>query len=430
MRLLYSLAYMAETGIFALLVWRLYSSIFEKARVRKDTELLCFSLYFTLTILLQFVPQMELCLLGKLLLLGMLTLLYEAHWTKKLFCALSLFLFNTLIHYGLIFLSGAGRLLLFHPAHVNGLIGAGTECLCLYLFVRLITFAGKHLQTNADAVMDWAVAFVIPLCAACFLCVSLLRARERFDSLLSLSLLLLVTVNLLALFTCWFRALKSRLVLVSYQNKYYQNQLEILEASESSIKGLRHDLENHMLTLSHLLQEDRLSQAREYLAAAHAQLDSARALSSTGNSCVDSLINYKLHHLKTADVGLDYQAEIPSRLQIDAFDLTVILGNLLDNALEALDRLPASAQKELSLHLKYDRGRLLIKMTNTCDRVKPSALGLLTRKRDPSRHGIGLKNVRAAIDKYQGHLKTVFAQNTFTAYVIVYEPLCETDMSS
>lgn len=422
MRLLYCFAYLAGNGIFTLLTWKFYSAIFEKAKVRKDIELLCFSLYFTLTILLLYISSEELRLFGNLILLALPTLLYQAHWTKKLFCALSLFLFSAFSHYGLVFLSGEGHFLLYHPDRFRAVIGVALECLFVYLFIRLLTFAAKHLQSNANAVMDWAVAFVVPLCAAFLLCIALIRTDSGFNSLFFISILLLVTVNLLALFTYWFRTLKARMELISYQNKYYQNQLEIIEASESSVKSLRHDLENHLLTLSHLLQEENLPQARKYLTAAHAQLDAARVLSRTGNSCIDSLINYKLHHLEDAGVHLDYQAEIPSQLQIDAFDLTVILGNLLDNALEALDRLPASEEKDLSLHLKYDRGRLLIKISNTCDEVKHSSRGLLTRKTHPAIHGIGLKNVRAAIDKYQGHLKTTFSQNRFTAYAIIYEP--------
>lgn len=365
MRLLYCFAYLTGSGIFTLLTWKFYSAIFEKAKVRKDIELLCFSLYFTLTILLLYISSEELRLFGNLILLALPTLLYQAHWTKKLFCALSLFLFSAFSHYGLVFLSGEGHFLLYHPDRFRAVIGVALECLFVYLFIRLLTFAAKHLQSNANAVMDWAVAFVVPLCAAFLLCIALIRTDSGFNSLFFISILLLVTVNLLALFTYWFRTLKARMELISYQNKYYQNQLEIIEASESSVKSLRHDLENHLLTLSHLLQEENLPQARKYLTAAHAQLDAA---------------------------------------------------------LEALDRLPASEEKDLSLHLKYDRGRLLIKISNTCDKVKHSSRGLLTRKTHPAIHGIGLKNVRAAIDKYQGHLKTTFSQNRFTAYAIIYEP--------
>lgn len=424
MRLLYYLAYITGAGVFTLLTWKFYGSIFRKAKVQKDTELLCFSLYFTLTIVLQqFVSSAQIQLNACLLLLALLTMLYQDHWTKKVFAVLSLSLFSTLIHYELIFLSGRGNLLLFQPESFNSIIGITLECFFFYLFVTLIIFTWNYLHNNIAAAMNWTVAFILPLCAAFLLCVSLTRTERDFDSPFFFSILLLVTVNLIALFSYWHRALKTRVESVAYQNKFYKNQLEIIETSEASLKSLRHDLENHMLILSDLLKEENLSEAREYLAAVRSQLDASRVLSNTGNSSIDSLVNYKLRALADSDVHLDYQAEIPSKLGIDAFDLTIILGNLLDNALEALERLPASTEKNLSLHLKYDRGRLLIKISNTYDgRFLSSASGLLTRKKNPSAHGIGLKNVRAAADKYQGYMKTACGKDLFTACVIIYEP--------
>lgn len=425
MRILYYLAYIAGSGVFTLLTWKFFRSVFAKPKVQKDTELLCFSLYFTLTICLQqFTVHMGLRLVGNLLLLGLLTALYEAYWTKKVFSALSLFLFTTFIHYGLIFISGRGHLLLFHPESFNSIIGITLECLFFYLFLALFAFIENHLHSNTAAIISWAAAFLIPLCAALLLCVYLVLVQKEgaFDPLLSFSLLVLVSVNLLALCAYWFRALKTKVELISYQNKYYKNQLDTIEAAEAAFKSLRHDLKNHLVILSNLLKEESPDRAREYLSAMCEQFDSSKGLSNTGNSSIDSLINYKLRSLATHNISLSYRAEIPSKLQIDSFDLTVILGNLLDNALEALERLPASENKKLQLFLKYDRGRLLITVANTYDGVVASShTGLLTRKKNPLFHGIGLKNVRAAADKYQGHLKISHEQKLFTVHVILYE---------
>ena len=203
---------------------------------------------------------------------------------------------------------------------------------------------------------------------------------------------------------------------------YYQNQLEVIAASEAAFKSLRHDLKNHLLIVFDALNEERPDYAKEYLTMICAELDSPRALSRTGNCTIDSLINYKLYNLSNLGIHLDYHAEIPPKLNIDAFDLTVILGNLLDNALESLARLSPSKEKTLSIYLKYDGGRLSVKISNTYDGVvHTSNTGLRTRKKDSSIHGIGLKNVRTAIGKYDGILKITHNQKLFTVYAILYE---------
>lgn len=427
MKTIYFLAYIAGNGFFAILTWKYYSSIFAKSKASKSMELLCYSSYFTATIFLQqFVTDVEFRLLGGLILLSLLSLLYQDYWAKKIFSVLSLFLFNNFVHYGLIFLSGKGDLLLFTPGSFNALIGIALECILFYAFFMFVILVRNLLQNNTIAVVDWTIAFITPLCIASLLCISLVRPEKNFDFLFFFSILLLVTINILALFSHGFRTLRSKVKLISYQNSYYQNQLEIIETSASAFKSLRHDLKNHLLILSDLLDEETIDQAKGYLSTIFAELDSPKALSKTGNSTIDSLINYKLYDIQNQGIRLDYQAEIPSKLNIDAFDLTVILGNLLDNALESLERLPASQDRRLSVHLKYDSGRLTIKISNSYDGVLlPSDAGLLTTKKDPSIHGIGLKNVRNTISKYHGALRLTHDQSLFNVYAIIYEPPIE-----
>ena len=199
-----------------------------------------------------------------------------------------------------------------------------------------------------------------------------------------------------------------------------------METSDAALKSLRHDLKNHLLTLSDFLEQDKTSEAKKYLHALSGSLNWGSALSKTGNSTIDSLINYKLHSIQLLGLRPDYLAEIPSRLNINPFDLTVILGNLLDNATEALKKLPSDAEKHLSVTLKYDRGRFIIRISNTYDpfSLSPSKR-LLSTKSEPHLHGIGLKNVQTAAAKYDGILKITRESRTFTADVILCEPAQE-----
>lgn len=247
-------------------------------------------------------------------------------------------------------------------------------------------------------------------------------AERDSDFLFLFAILLLVTINILALVFHGFGILRARLKFSSHQNQYYQNQLKIIEASEKTFKSLRHDLKNHLIILSDALDQNDLRGARAYLSAISSALSSFGALSKTGNHAIDSLINFKLYNTAESGIALEYFTEIPTDLKIDTFDLTVILGNLLDNALEALSRLSAPKEKKLSVTLKYHSGRLIIKISNTYDGVVSSAgAKFFTRKKDPALHGIGLSNVRAAISKYDGDLKIVHDKDIFTVCAIIYE---------
>lgn len=428
MKWIYFLTYIAQIGIFTFLTQKFYHIAFGKTKVQKETELLCYCSYFTLTIVLQlYIPEEEIQMTGSLALLALLSLLYEDYKAKKVFSVLSLFLFNTLTHCALLFLSGHGNLQLFSQNTFSGMFGIFLECLTFYGFCIAVSSLQHMLQSDSITESSRA-AFAALICIVCLLWFSALATlwiEDRFDILPSI-LLLLIAVALLTLLFHSFRTVRNQLNLASYQNKYYQNQLELMETSDAALKSLRHDLKNHLLTLSHFLEQDKTSEAKKYLHALSGSLNSGSALSKTGNSTIDSLINYKLHSIHFADLQLDYRAEIPSRLNINPFDLTVILGNLLDNATEALRKLPSDMKNHLSISLKYDRGRFIIRISNSYDPFSLSSpKRLLSTMSEPHLHGIGLKNVQTAAAKYDGILKITRKHRTFTASVILFEPAQE-----
>lgn len=272
--------------------------------------------------------------------------------------------------------------------------------------------------------INLTVAFFVPLCAVLLLCGFLIQTNQKINLSLFLGILLIGLLNLFALFSYGSKILKKRFAFIDSQNKSYQNQLAIIETSETAFKKLRHDLKNHLLVLSDFLQREDLSHAKAYLNKIFKELEPSEPLSDTGNNIIDSIINYKLHDAKVQGIRLSYQAAIPSDLKIDPFDLTVILGNLLDNALEALEKVPSQEEKELSIHFTYDSNRLILKVSNTFDgALFSSGKRFLTRKKEPDFHGIGLGNIQTTVSRYHGATKISHDEKRFTVLVLIYDML-------
>ena len=121
----------------------------------------------------------------------------------------------------------------------------------------------------------------------------------------------------------------------------------------------------------------------------------------TGNIVTDSLVEY---WQRTAEnVGIEFQAElsIPMEMPFKGADISLILGNLLENAAEGAGK--ARERKYIKLKVKYDKKNLLIVVENSYGgeliKVKEE---LRTTKKDAANHGIGLASVRRAVRKYQG----------------------------
>ncbi|MCI6042346.1 ATP-binding protein, partial [bacterium] len=123
---------------------------------------------------------------------------------------------------------------------------------------------------------------------------------------------------------------------------------------------------------------------------------------NTGNIVTDSLVGY---WKRTAEnKGIEFQAElsIPMDIPFKGADISLILGNLLENAVEGAAK--AYRKKYIQLKVKYDRKNLLIIVKNSYngDLLKGKGKGLRTTKEDSFNHGIGLPSVRRTVEKYNG----------------------------
>ena len=162
------------------------------------------------------------------------------------------------------------------------------------------------------------------------------------------------------------------------QTYAYQNQLEVIMESQNRIRALKHDLKNHIL-----------GNPQEYV--------------STGNDQVDSLLNDKLRKAKNLLNTVEVNVTIPEKLILHSFDLNVVLGNLLDNAMEAAGR---TQKKELKLDMKLEKGVLFLTVRNSCQGIADGNVRRLeTTKKDGADHGLGLGNVRRIVEKYHGDME-------------------------
>ena len=105
-------------------------------------------------------------------------------------------------------------------------------------------------------------------------------------------------------------------------------------------------------------------------------------------------------------------------LRLRSFDLNVLLGNLLDNAIDASMQ---TEEKKLNITIKLDKGVLFLYICNSCQRIADGRSGFLeTTKEDKTNHGIGLKNVRQIVEKYHGDLAFQYENNFMETDVMMY----------
>ena len=119
-------------------------------------------------------------------------------------------------------------------------------------------------------------------------------------------------------------------------NGYYKDQLTVMSESQEKMRFLRHDFRKHISRIRELSKNCCNSELKEYICELEGAITESREFSRTGNTDIDGLMNYELTLASEAGADINYKAFIPPKLNVTSFDITIILGNLMDNAVFAL----------------------------------------------------------------------------------------------
>ena len=237
-------------------------------------------------------------------------------------------------------------------------------------------------------------------------------------SLITAVILLLINIDIFYLYDNVIDLFSERCEreVMESQNKAIQNQLDVVQQSQLRIRCLKHDMDNHLLRLKDLIEKEKYAEALEYLETVKSSTAADKKLIDSGNDLIDSMLNYKLARLHD-NIEQKYDIVVPKDLSFTEFDLNVIIGNLADNVLEALDQLPADEPKKLEISIRYKQGYLKGYFGNTFDGIMPEDG---SRKRDHDNHGLGLKSVERIVHKYGGDMRAKVSDNWYEISLIMY----------
>lgn len=205
----------------------------------------------------------------------------------------------------------------------------------------------------------------------------------------------------------------------------YKNQMEEREETFSNIRKIKHDINNYFICLDNYLKKGDVEKARKYINYMLMGKDNVQPLEyniSTGNSVVDILLHYKVNMMRKYHIKLETHIEIPNELNIDDIDICVIVGNCIDNAIEALKELEENYLKIIHIDIIYRKSVLIIKIVNpfTGERKKDYKGNYISTKSDYENHGIGLYSVKKIIEKYNGLLTFQEEENKFVVQMFLY----------
>lgn len=198
----------------------------------------------------------------------------------------------------------------------------------------------------------------------------------------------------------------------------YEHQLDLMEQSHKNIKALHHDMKNHLYLIQLYLGDNETDKAQQYIANINEHMVIPGQHIHTGNQEIDAIMNYMFDRAIRMGCKIETQIEVPNIAFMDKMDLNIILGNLLDNALEALGQ---TEERQISVNMKYKKGVFVVKISNSYDgTLIKRGEKYITRKKDIESHGLGLQNVSEIIEKYNGEKQIETTSNIFKISIILY----------
>ena len=404
-------------------IYRYMTIFFDNNYMDKKLLLVMYASRALLTIVLVFRPVSPLLnMISVLVSTYLIAMCYWSTFWKKVIIVFIIYLFGFIAESIVALAIGiSGYHLLGQTAEAS--LASNMIIQLIFWAFTLVVQRCKNIRSQmpVPSIFIWVI-MVIPICSIC-LELMIFSQKNIDNSVAGMSIIVTIIANfvLLYLYDSLSRLFQERAqsLVISREKDYYHEQLTMMQTKNNELRQFRHDIKNQLVVVQEMLKGHNYEQVVQYVEKVAKRFGMTEQYSASGNVAIDSILNYKLS--KAKEMGIDVKANIaiPENIAIEEDDIVVILGNLLDNAIEANERICEG--KFITVDFNMDRGNAFIRIKNSFDSVVRHINGeFLTRKEERYSHGIGLKSVDAVVQKYNGLVDIEYDEREFVVHILMY----------
>lgn len=300
------------------------------------------------------------------------------------------------------------------------------QSILFYVFAVLLRIFKKSKMNFGKK--EWT--FIITIFAASFLSIAAIQITlqkndlsEQYIGILMAAELGLILINIICFFMMSIlnnsHKAAEELSILKQQDEIRKQYAENVKYCYEEIRRIRHDMKQSYTVLETLLSENRTTEAIDYIRSGRSAIAQTEVLVDVGNDFVNSILNSKLSTAKQLGIEV-ICSSVKDISGIEAVDLCTLLGNMLDNAIEAAEQCPPE-KSLIEVKITSSDEKLIIQVTNSikCSVLKENS-ELKSTKQNPSEHGFGVKSIRLIAQKYFGSAKYFEENDTLSCRVILY----------
>ncbi|QHT61415.1 GHKL domain-containing protein [Paenibacillus lycopersici] len=205
----------------------------------------------------------------------------------------------------------------------------------------------------------------------------------------------------------------------AFQHDLILKHCDEVQHMYNQMRGWRHDYHNHIQTMKAHLALGQTAALDDYLNQLDSDLSAVDTVLQTGNVMVDAILNSKLSLIATKSIAVNAKAVVPDKLRVSEIDLCVMIGNLLDNAMEACLKQALPSNRFIRVYIGILKQQLYISVANSVGGdVIRSGKSFLTTK-DSDTHGFGLMRIDRIADKYNGYVNRQHEEGVFATEIML-----------
>ena len=212
------------------------------------------------------------------------------------------------------------------------------------------------------------------------------------------------------------RETEQRSHILEMQREQYKREIEAQKRSANALSLLRHDMRHFCVAISTYIDSGEYDKAKEYISGIISYVDRTATHKFCKNEIVNMILSSYENVMEENLIDLKYSICIPEQLPVSDVDLTSILSNALENAINAV--LPLETEKRhITLHLRMDDGKLLISLKNTLEEKPLFTDGIpISSKKD---HGFGTQSIRYVTEKLNGNCQFSVKDDWFILRIVL-----------
>ncbi|PRR83473.1 sensor histidine kinase [Clostridium vincentii] len=425
--------YLASNVFYMFMIYKFINIYLLKCKVTHKKIIACYILYYAIVSIAYLKIEIPIITLtSNIIMTLIICMLYEGSWKDRLWTMIILhtmgMISELLVVYGMQCINYINETI-FIEQGVNIIWEIVYSKLLLFIILRVFENYKKKRTASYISNVYWWYIFLVPVSS-----IGILNTLFRYSTIENNEVPIYITtgsvVAILVINMVIFHLhdkiinkyeMETQNRLLEEKNNYYIHQYDQEEYYKDKIRRLSHDMKNHLICVQTLAGKGQINEIKSYVENLLVDNDILKSPIDSGNMVIDAILGYKISYAAQYDIDVKLDLQIPQGLLINDPYICTILGNSLDNAIEACMQ-QVKGKKSIKIAIAYLKTNIFISIINThqgnikVDKNKK----IITGKENANNHGLGLKSIKRAVEKCNGELIIEYTKEIFELNVLLY----------